>query len=87
MQDGIVRLVDQKGFNAPRILSVRTAPTRYYGFTDNDLPMESNIRMVPRRPIGFEQLGFLEPEFVQEIHNKEGDQRADLHLFVQSLSK
>jgi ABC-type multidrug transport system fused ATPase/permease subunit len=60
---------------------------QYHGFTDNDLPMEPNIRVMLRRPTGFEQLGSLETDFAEELHNDAGDQKTDLHLFVQSLSK
>lgn len=60
---------------------------QYPGFTDNDLPMEPSIRQLGRRPTGFEELGALEVEFIEELHNSDAETKTDLHLFVQSLSK
>jgi hypothetical protein len=60
---------------------------QYAGFTDNDLHMEPSIRALNRRPTGFEQLGALEAEFVEDLHNGDAETKTDLHLFVQSLSK
>jgi len=60
---------------------------QYPGFTGNDLHMEPNIRVVWRGLTRFEQLGSLETGFAEELHNNARDQKTDLHLFLQSLSK
>jgi ABC-type glutathione transport system ATPase component len=60
---------------------------QYAGFTDNDIPMEPTIRAFNRRPTGFEHLGALEAEFIEDLHNGDAETKTDLHLFVQSLSK
>jgi len=60
---------------------------QYPGFTDNDVPMESNIRALNRRPTGFQELGATEAEFIEDIRNTDAEEKTDLHLFVQSLSK
>jgi ABC-type multidrug transport system fused ATPase/permease subunit len=60
---------------------------QYPGFTDNDMQMQPSIMMLGRRPTGFEELGVLEAEFVEELHNTDTETKTDLHLFVQSLSK
>lgn len=60
---------------------------QYPGFTDNDLPMQPSIRQLARRPTGFEELGALEAEHIEELHNSDAETKTDLHLFVQSLSK
>ncbi|KAH8798827.1 ABC transporter-like protein [Hyaloscypha sp. PMI_1271] len=60
---------------------------QYAGFTDNDFPMEPTITAFNRRPTGFERLGALEAEFIEDLRNGDAETKTDLHLFVQSLSK
>jgi len=59
------------------------------GFIDNDIQMEPRIGNLRRRPTGFEELGILEADFMvrEQLHDQDGGQKTDLHLFVQSLSK
>lgn len=57
---------------------------------DQDLEMmEPRINNLRRRPTGFEQLGTLEADFMvrEQLQEEQGEQKTDLHLFVQSLSK
>jgi ABC-type multidrug transport system ATPase subunit len=54
----------------------------------NEYEMESRITDLRRRPTGFEQLGAIEAFSRDEHFGKNAeDDRTDLHLFVESLSK
>jgi hypothetical protein len=59
------------------------------GFADRDLEMEPRIGNLRRRPTGFEELGAMEADFVlqKQLLQEGGEQKSDLLLFVQSLSK
>jgi ABC-type multidrug transport system ATPase subunit len=58
-------------------------------FIDNEIQMEPRIGNLRHRPTGFEELGQLEADFMvqEQLRDQGGEQKTDLHLFVQSLSK
>lgn len=51
--------------------------------------MEPRMGNLRHRPTGFEELGQLEADFMvqEQLREQGGEQKTDLHLFVQSLSK